>query len=560
VLTALAGLTPQALVQLIGSGAAAIELAFALRQRGFQLELFLKESCRYFWSRFESALDRAGVNLKIDVKPGPADLRLLCTGSRGPEWFKQTGLGLDPNGRLLTNANLQVQGQPLLFASGDCAVINQQPRPASGVWAVRAAPILAANLRRVVQGKALRNWQPQNQALQLIGDSNGHVYGQWGGVGWGPSRWSWQLKQRLDQTFMAKLQPSALAMAAGHPQITMACSGCAAKLGAQPLANALKRLGVQAAPVDAAAFGDPIGPIQWLQSIDGFPALVADPWLNARLSLLHACSDLWASGAQLHSVQVLVQLPRCDANLQENLLLQSLAGIKSVLDPCGAELLGGHSLQALEPPISHKPLSQQMLLALSVNGQAPKQQLWQKGPLHAGDVLLLSRPLGIGVLFAAAMVGATKPLWLDAALEQMQQSQADLVPLLAAHGCHACTDITGFGLLGHLGEMMALSPGVALHFENPQKPLPALPGALELLGQGYQSSLAPSNGAVLKQWPALLKRQWEAAVQLLLDPQTCGPLLAAIPAALAPACLLAMQQAGFNQAAIIARVEPINMN
>jgi selenide,water dikinase len=142
----------------------------------------------------------------------------------------------------------------------------------------------------------------------------------------------------------------------------------------------------------------------------------------------------------------------------------------------------------------------------------------------------------------------------------MQQSQADLVPLLAAHGCHACTDITGFGLLGHLGEMMALSPGVALQFENPLKPLPALAGALELLGQGYQSSLAPSNGAVLKQWPALLKRQGEAAVQLLLDPQTCGPLLAAIPAAHGPACLLAMQQAGFNQAAIIARVEPINMN
>ena len=291
---------------------------------------------------------------------------------------------------------------PQLFASGDCAVISDKTRPASGVWAVRAVPTLAANLRRAALGKPLRQWQPQKHALQLLGNSRGAAYGEWGPLHWGPNRWSWLLKQHLDKRFMAMLQQQTAAMQQGLQSNEMACSGCAAKLAAQPLSNALQRLGQPRDVEDAAAMGDPIAGVQWLQSIDGFPALVADPWLNARLTALHACSDLWASGAQLHSAQVFIQLPRCDAALQENLLLQSLAGIKSVLEPLGAELLGGHSLQDLEPPKLNKPLSQQLLLALSLNGQAPSQRMLRKGPLHAGDVLLLSRPLGTGVLFVAA--------------------------------------------------------------------------------------------------------------------------------------------------------------
>ena len=555
VLAALEALTPGAVVQLIGSGAAAIELGFGLSWRGLKVQLFVKASYRPYWGRFAAALNAAGVELRVDGTPGPADLRLLCTGSRGPQWLKNSGLSLDANGRIYTNAQLQVRDMPQLFASGDCAVISDKARPASGVWAVRAVPTLAANLRRAALGKPLRQWQPQKHALQLLGNSRGAAYGEWGPLHWGPNRWSWLLKQHLDKRFIAMLQQQTAAMQQGLQRNEMACSGCAAKLAAQPLSNALQRLGQPRGVEDAAAMGDPIAGVQWLQSIDGFPALVADPWLNARLTALHACSDLWASGAQLHSAQVFIQLPRCDAALQENLLLQCLAGIKSVLEPLGAELLGGHSLQDLEPPKLNKPLSQQLLLALSLNGQAPSQRMLRKGPLHAGDVLLLSRPLGTGVLFAAASAGAAKAHWIAGALALMQQSQADLVPLLAAHGCHACTDITGFALLGHLGEMLALSPGVQVNFENKLMVLPALAGALELLGQGYQSSLAPSNAAVLKQWPALLARETEAAVQLLLDPQTCGPLLASIPAAQAQNCLAAMQKVGFKQAAVIATVE-----
>jgi selenide,water dikinase len=297
-----------------------------------------------------------------------------------------------------------------------------------------------------------------------------------------------------------------------------------------------------AALVERTASGDLL-----LQSVDGFPALVDDPWLNARLTTLHACSDLWASGAKLHSVQALVTVPEAAPRLQEEVLLQTLAGVRSVLDPLQVPLLGGHTLEARD--------GAGLALALCVSGVVQEQRHWPKGPLHAGDVLLLSRPIGTGVLFAAAMAGVADPSWIDSALETMQQSQAPLVDLLALHGCHACTDVTGFGLLGHLSEMLA--PGQTLEL-NPEA-IPALPGALLLLEQGYASTLAPANATALRLLDptggvALRTPATAAQQQLWVDPQTCGPLLAALPAERAEAAISAVRSQGFAQASVIARV------
>jgi selenide,water dikinase len=294
-----------------------------------------------------------------------------------------------------------------------------------------------------------------------------------------------------------------------------------------------------------------------LQSVDGFPALVADPWLNGRLTALHACSDLWASGAELESVQVVVTLPVAAPALQEELLLHTLAGVRSVLDPLGAPLLGGHTLEGRD--------GAGLALVLSVNGVAPATRHWAKGPLRPGEALLLSRPIGSGVLFAAAMAGAARPQWLDDALAQMQQSQAPLVELLAAHGCQACTDITGFGLLGHLGEMLGWDPErqgpceVVVDLDGAA--IPAFPGALELLGQGQASTLAPANAEALALLPHTVRLSAPGQLRptlerLLIDPQTCGPLLAALPANQAAAALRDLHAAGFGQAALIGRVAP----
>jgi selenide, water dikinase len=615
----LSTLTPGSALRIRGGGAAAVELALALRARGYGPRLLLRGQGLRLGSAAanrlgERLLAEAGIPLERNVpQVAPADL--ACTGSRAPAWLAAAGLPVDAaTGRVVTTASLQVLEHPHLFAAGDCAVVAGAPRPASGVWAVRATPVLATNLQRSLEQpqRRLRRWRSQRRALQLLGDGGWSPKGPravvfWGPVALGPSRWLWRWKRHLDQRFLKGFA----ALAPMGPE-AMACRGCAAKLAAAPLEGALARLEGMAraqapspsAPAlnegrdgveDAAVLATAADGSLLLQSVDGFPALVADPWLNARLTTLHACGDLWASGADLESVQALVTLPEAEPALQEELLLQTLAGVRSVLDPLGARLIGGHTLEGRD--------GAGLALALTVNGRVDPGRHWLKGPLREGDALLLSGPLGSGVLFAAAMAGAARPGWIDAALQTMQRSPARLVELLAAHGCQACTDVTGFGLLGHLGEMLAaggagarsggdvLGPAggaedrAAAEVEDEDgnqdsrggargrpddrrgaphptvqidpRRIPAFTGALELLDQGWASSLAPANGRALAllEGPVRLVGEAAAAVEaLLIDPQTCGPLLATLPADRAGAALAALQRAGFPEAALIGRV------
>ena len=206
-------------------------------------------------------------------------------------------LPINAEGRLETLPTLQVIGHPNLFATGDCAVVQKDPRPASGVWAVRAAKFLTKNIKRQYDNKPLLQWKPQQHALQLIGGFN--ASGE--PIAWamrdkwcfGPNKLIWNWKKLIDLRFMEmfNMQPMA------RDKQTMECRGCAAKLPAQSLEKALKE-------ADLAEYGvKPEDAVQldecWSQSVDGFPALVTDPWLNARISTLHACSDLWACGQKV---------------------------------------------------------------------------------------------------------------------------------------------------------------------------------------------------------------------------------------------------------------------
>ena len=219
----------------------------------------------------------------------------------------------------------------------------------------------------------------------------------------------------------------------------MACRGCAAKLPAHTLENALSQVGLNGAPEDAVSLG---GNPPLLQSVDGFPALLSDPWLNGRLTTLHASSDLWACGATVESAQAIVSLPAVQPGDQKELLIQTLGGVRSVLEEQGASLIGGHTMEARNE--TAKPTELGLQLTICVNGRSP--QPWSKGGIQIDDALLLSRPLGTGVLFAAAMTGAARPEVLDAVQTVMASSQHQLVQQLRHHQdhIHACTDITGF--------------------------------------------------------------------------------------------------------------------
>lgn len=564
-------------VEVMGSGAAAVEVVLALAARCRRHRQPCRLSLRTvpgglqlgnapLVRRLEQMVQAQGITISPRACRDPAAphrTTVLCTGSHAPAWLRDSGLLCNPRGRVLTHPTLVVQGHERIFAAGDCGVVARAPRPAGGVWAVRAAPVLACNLQAALLERPLRSWRPQTHGLVLLGDGQGGAVAQRGWFWLGPHPWLWRWKQHLDHRFMAMVNgTAAMATGAARSRQPMACRGCAAKLPAQPLNNALAQLyGSCPQPQDATTIARSTPDQLLLASLDGFPALVSDPWLNGRLTTLHGASDLWASGASLDGLQALVTLPRCNAALQRDLLAQCLAGVRVTAQELGGELLGGHSLQAVIDPDTRQPLALQLSLGVSVHGHVQAHRRWRKGPLQPGDVLVLSRPLGSGVIMAAAQSHGAPPAWVDQALAVMGRPQQDLVHLLRRHGCRACTDVTGFGLLGHLGEMVQASPpGIRVQLD-PHR-IPAYAGALELLRAGYASTMAPHNASALEllapQGVVRLRQEPDAALRgLLIDPQTCGPLLAAVPAHQATALLGAMA-ASYFQGAIIGIVGHIS--
>ncbi len=553
-------------INVIGAGLAGVEVAFALRKRWPKRLLKLQAHFDQPKLRLKKVLTEA----KIDIVPtqdplvGPA---LRCTGSHAPGWLEKSGLPVDCSGRVLTEATLQVVNFPHIFAAGDCGVISNNFRPASGVWAVRAAKPLARNLERFSLNLKTIPWYPQRRALQLLGglvkpNDRAVAWALWGGIILGPFHWLWRCKEAIDRRFMARLNRTLKMNSLIHKNSNKtACRGCAAKVGAKPLFDALhqaKLSKLNKHPEDAAFVATSLNGECLLQSVDGFPALVSDPWLNARLTTLHACSDLWASGAFVRSAQCVITLPATSAALQKELLAQSLSGIQSALDLQGANLIGGHTVESRSE--GSNPISLEVQISLTINGFlgagiAP----WTKGGFRPGDELLLSRALGSGVLFRAAMLGGLNPHDLDAAVQQMATSQHYLIEnLQKMQGqisdlpvVHACTDVTGFGLLGHLGEMIHATNYIRsckrlmpIRITLEAASIASFNGAMTLFDAGYASTLAPKNRSSLyllektKEGRAPVEldigdlpigsMEYSSLLELIVDPQTCGPLMISV--------------------------------
>jgi selenide,water dikinase len=213
-----------------------------------------------------------------------------------------------------------------------------------------------------------------------------------------------------------------------------------------------------------------------------------------------------------------------------------LHGGLDVLEDAGARLVGGHSAEGPEPA-----------LGFTVTGAVAADRILRKGGLKAGDQLILTKPLGTGVLLAAAMRSKAKARWIVAALAAMQQSSGPAAVCLTEHGATACTDVTGFGLIGHLAEM-ARGSGTDVRIDPAR--IPALGGAHEMLEAGVRSTLHPGNAEIGR----LVDGH---ASDLLFDPQTAGGLLAGVPADKADGCIEALRALGYTQAVVIGVAEPM---
>ncbi|HCP00522.1 MAG TPA: selenide, water dikinase SelD, partial [Rhodospirillaceae bacterium] len=291
-------------------------------------------------------------------------------------------------------------------------------------------------------------------------------------------------------------------------------------------------------PDDAAILTPPPGKAL-VQTVDQFRAFIDDPYLFGRIAANHCLGDIFAMGADAHSALAAVMLPHGDDNKTSDDLYQLLAGATETLAEAGAVLAGGHTGEGME-----------MAFGLTINGYADRSVILRKTGLTVGDALILTKPIGTGILFAADMRAKASGEDVSRAFESMQRSIAPCIPVVRQYGASAGTDVTGFGLAGHLLEMLNASNVDA---QIQLDALPILPGVATLVTRGYESTLRSSNeDAVGNAVPF----SPHPAFPLLFDPQTAGGLLFGLSCDQAEACLAELRSGPAPDAAIIGRVTP----
>ncbi|MFP4597250.1 MAG: selenide, water dikinase SelD [Persicimonas sp.] len=534
-----------------------------LAERG--IDLFT--DCAIARVEADGVIDEAGEHHDFDEV-------IWVTQASAPRWIEQTGLATDDRGFIQVDEYLRSTSHPEVFAAGDIASMQDRDLAKSGVYAVRQGKPLAKNLRRAAKGQPLTAYRPQKNFLSLIGTGDDYAVGARGWLSF-EGEWVWRLKEWIDRRWMRQWvelpqmdeqvasgqallarendesegKPARYEPIGAISQVAMRCGGCGSKLGTDVLSRVLSRLdpghrddillGLDA-PDDAAMVEVPEGK-RLVQTVDFFRTFIDDPYTFGRVAAVHSLGDVWAMGAAAQAALAVAAVPFADEEKVEEDLYQLMSGAIEVLRESGAVLTGGHSAEGAE-----------MAFGLQVNGLVDPEHILRKSGMQPGQALVLTKALGTGTLFAADMRQKAKGRWISAALASMTTSSQRAAECLVAHGATACTDVTGFGLLGHLVEMTRAS-GVDATIEIDR--LPILEGALQTVGGGILSSLYPDNVRLRRAIRNQPEARHHASYPLLFDPQTAGGLMASIPADRAEACITNLHELGYPDACIIGRIE-----
>ena len=586
-------------IVVVGAGAGGVEILLAIQYRLQHLlenrgrsasELEFHLVCQsetilpgfgpHVGRRFERVLSEREVHVyrgngAVAVRDGELELAdatrlrfdeiLWVTEAGAAPWIKESGLATDDAGFVAVHETLQSVSHPDVFAAGDIAAVLNHPRPKAGVFAVRQGKPLARNLRRSLRNRPLKPFTPQRTILALVSTGDKHaVAAKAGFSAEGPLLWRW--KDWIDRRWMAKYadlpemktdEKSNLDPKLAGPEalkqisaIAMRCGGCGAKVGADVLSRALSELepvsradvlvGLKD-PDDAAVVDVPANKVM-VHTVDYFRAFIDDPYVFGQVAANHSLSDIFAMGAEPQSALAIATVPYGIEAKVEETLNQLMAGAMAVLDECGTALVGGHTSEGAE-----------LALGFSVNGLGDRDRIMRKAGMQPGDLLILTKPLGTGTLFAADMQQKAKGRWIDQALQSMVQSNRRAADCLHGHDATACTDITGFGLLGHMVEMIRAS-GVDVDIELSS--LPIMDGAMETVRLGILSSLQPANVRLRRAVHNLEEAGSHERYPIIFDPQTSGGLLASVPDSKASTCLNELHEMGYEHAAVIGRVKP----
>jgi selenide, water dikinase len=605
-ITRVRGQKGRARIALVGAGAGGVELLLSLERRlrrevaqaghdpgGLTFTLvsgsdeILPDFPKAFRRRFERIFAERGIAVVTGARVTrveaavlhcerygrlPADEILWTTRAAAAPWLAETGLKLDAGGFVRVDACLRAEDHDDVFAAGDIAAFGPRDLPKSGVYAVRAGPVLADNIRRTLTGEPLRPFRPQREALYLVSTGERHAIGTRNGLVV-EGDWVWRWKDFIDRRFMRRFNalPAMPEPARGPTSpladqvavkelsaIAMRCGGCGAKVGATVLSRALGNIApatrddvvVGLDSPDDAAVVDTGGPKLAVHTVDYFRAMVDDPYLFGKIAANHALGDIFAMGAEPQTALAIATIPYgLEAKVEADLSAM-MAGANAILSEADCALVGGHTSEGAE-----------LALGFAVNGLVDRAAVLRKGGLEPGDALILTKPIGTGTLLAADMRGKARARWVAAALEHMTGSNHVAAAVLRRHGVHAATDVTGFGLLGHLVEMTKASGVDASLYVDA---IPLLEGARETVAAGVFSSLQPQNVRLRRAIRNLDVAAESPLYPLLFDPQTAGGLLATVPALQAQECLAALHASGYPRAAILgaiaaksASIEPI---
>ncbi len=582
-------------IAVIGAGASGVELLLAAQHRvesemqaagrdpanvSFSLVSAARDILPAFppgmRARFASLLKKRGINvvtgaavshlgpgvLQFEMRaPLNVDEVLLCTAGQPAPWLRQTGLPLTPDGFIKVGASLRVEGAEDIFAAGDVIAFGPRALPKSGVYSVRAGPVLAENIKRLLTGRPLKAYKPQRRAMYLLSAGTKTAVGTRNGLVFSGT-WVWRWKSRIDRRFMARFahlpEMAEAEQTVAVPVVdeetrrelsfdTTRSGSCGAKLwtgepsGALAGLTPVRRAELVAGLEDGedAAIIDSGGDRLSLHSVDHLRAMIDDPYLFGRIAANHALGNILAMGGTPQTAMAMVTMPPGIAAKSGADLRTLMDGANEVFTGTDCALAGGDMREGAE-----------LALGFAITGTVPRESVLRKGGAQSGDLLILTKPLGTGTLCAADMRGRARARWIVGATAHMLQSNRAAAEILQRRGAHAVTCVAGSGLLGHLAEMLRASKAAAVLRLGT---LRVLPGVTATLAAGLFSAMYPRNLRLRR-----LIRQAESLTHplypVLFDAQTGGGLLAAVPWNAATAVLADLNGAGYGRAAVIGEI------
>jgi selenide,water dikinase len=323
-------------------------------------------------------------------------------------------------------------------------------------------------------------------------------------------------------------------------------AGCASKIGREDLRKALaglprvfdRRVLVSAETCDDAGVYK-LGPaLALVQTVDVFTPCVDDAYLFGRIAAANSVSDVYAMGGRPLTALSIVAFPI--EKLSPRVMNRMLQGGIDALREAGTVVVGGHSLKDKE-----------IKFGFAVTGVVHPKKIVTNAAARPGDSLILTKPLGTGAICFAAQIGKARPAWIGAAGRSMTALNRGAAEVMTAAGVRCATDVTGFGLAGHLGEISVQSGVTAEVWANA---LPVFPGVLGLLRDGVISGAVERNREAAARRVERADDVGQEFEDLLYDPQTSGGLLMCVPEAKAARVLARLRAKGAVKAAIIGRI------